>query len=49
MQPWKLALAFDRWGATSVSRMSGGCLENTALQCTSSVGGASCWIGCCKN
>jgi hypothetical protein len=48
-EPWKLAIAFDRWATSSVSRMSGGCLEHLTLQCTSSAGGASCWTTCCKN
>jgi hypothetical protein len=29
--------------------MSGGCLEHLTFQCTSSMGGASCWVVCCKN
>jgi hypothetical protein len=49
MEPWKLALAFDRWAITSVTRMGAGCLENLASLCTSMSGGASCWITCCKN
>jgi hypothetical protein len=49
MEPWKIALAFDRWENTSVTRMGGGCLEHAALHCTSMAGGASCWITCCQN
>jgi hypothetical protein len=47
-EPWKLAVSFDRWGTTSVTSPSG-CLDHLAFQCTSSAGGASCWITCCKN
>jgi len=49
MEPWKLAVSFDRWESNSVTGMGGGCLEHLDLKCTSMAGGASCWITCCKN
>ena len=49
-EPWKFSIPLDRWNSTSVEGSAGGgCLDHVDFQCAGSVGGASCWITCCKN
>jgi hypothetical protein len=50
MEPWKLAVALDRWTTASMAGAAAGtCVDHVGFQCASGVGGASCWVTCCRD
>jgi hypothetical protein len=44
---WKLIVPIDAWGAVS-ARTGASCREHVDFACAGTVGGAGCWVACCR-